>query len=213
MIGSLLSLVPSLVGLFSSNSAHDDYSAELEKIKEQQKLSQSALQAKSLYAENATRGLAGYETMKEDIQNQLPTTLNESRDWLSGGGVVDFLSRSKAQTDQQLRQLNSANEQQKQKNMSDYAGYLGNNMAYREDQLLQNQSQLGIAKGYNQVDKASTQNKIMGGVGNMLAGIGDEDLAKFIALLSGKKKMTDISDSGNNNGNGKNNNPYATDYA
>jgi len=184
MIGEILSLIPSIVGLFSSNSSHDEYSSDLEKIRAQQKLSNSALQAKSLYAENATRGLAGYETMKQDINNQLPTTLNESKDWLSGGGAVDFLARASANTNQQLRNLNNQNEQQKQNNQEMYAQYLGGTMASREDMLLQNQSQLDVAAGYNNVDKSATQNKIMGGVGNMLAGIADKDLASIIAGLS-----------------------------
>lgn len=184
MIGSLLSLIPSIVGLFSSNSAHDEYSDSLQKIRNNQKLSPSALQAKSMLAENATRGMAGYETMREDIENRLPVTINENRDWLSSGAAVDFLVKSKAQTDQQLRQLNVANAQTKQKNMDTYAGFLGGTMARQENDLLQNQSQLDVAGAYNQVEKSATQNKIMGGVGNMLAGIGDEDISKLVAGLS-----------------------------
>lgn len=192
MIGSLLSLIPSIIGLFSSNDAHDDYTKQLEQIKANQKLSQSSLQAKSLLAENATRGLAGYETIKEDINNQLPTTLNESKDWLSGSGAVDFLARSKASTDQQLRQLNAANEAEKNKNMDIYTQYLGGTMANREYQLQQDQSQLDVAAGYNNVDKAAVQTKTMGGVGNMLAGIADEELYKLIAGLSGSQPSLDM---------------------
>lgn len=185
MLGTLASFIPTIVGLFSSNSAHDEYSDSLQKIRDNQKVSQSAIQARSLLAENATRGMAGYETMKEDIENRLPVTINENRDWLTSGGAVDFLVKSKAQTDQQLRNLAVQNAQAKQGNMNMYSQFLGTNMAQQENQLLQNQSQLDVAKAYNQVDKSATQNKIMGGVGNALAGIGDQDLAKLIALLSG----------------------------
>lgn len=185
MIGEILSLIPSIIGLFGSNKSHDQYSDELNRLNEQQRLSRSALQAKSLLAENATRGLVGLNTMRENVNNQLPTTLNESKDWLTSGGAVDFLSRASAATNKQLLALDMANESAKQDNMKMYAGYLGGAMANREDQLLDNKTQLGVASAYNMADKSATQNKYMFGMGNALAGISDKDLSDIIALLSG----------------------------
>jgi len=190
MLGTILSLVPSIIGLFSSNKASDEYKAELDKIRSEQKISEASLQAKQILAEQATRGLPGYETMKEDINTQTPTTLNEAKDWLTSGGVVDFLARSSAATNKQLRQLDAANEQQKMANINAYAGYLGGPMAAQESDLAARQTQLGIASAYTGAEKAATQNKYMFGMGNALAGIADKDLYELIALLSGKGDYT-----------------------
>lgn len=184
MWSTILSLIPTIAGLFSSNKANDDYQANLDKIKADQRLSQSALQAKALLGENATRGLAGYDTMKEDILSTTPTTLNESRDFLSGSGVVDFLAKSKAMTDQQLRQLNAANEQQKQTNMNTYANYLGGVMANREDSLMQGNNLIELAKGQMDYNQAGTNNKLLGNITGTVGGIADLDWKKIIALLS-----------------------------
>lgn len=184
MWSTLLSLIPSIVGMFSSSNATDEYNSTLESAKANQKLSNSALQAKSLYAENANRGLAGYETMKEDINNQLPETLNASKDWLSGGGAVKFLADASANTNQQLRNLNTQNEQQKQSNMEMYAKYLGGPMAMQENQMQDNRNQLSMYQGMNNYNQAGTQNQLLGQVTGSLGKLGDMDWSKLIALLS-----------------------------
>lgn len=188
MLGTILSLIPSIIGLFSSNEASDEYRAELEKIRSQQKISGAARQAQQLYAEKATQGMPGYETLKQETQSRQAESVREAQDWLTGGGVVDFLARSSAATNQQLRQLDIANEQQKMANIGAYAGYLGGPMAGYETDLAGRQTQLGIASAYTGAEKSATQSKYMFGMGNALAGIADEDLYQLIALLSGEGK-------------------------
>jgi hypothetical protein len=189
-VGALLSLIPSIINMFTSSSSANKYQEKVDDIKNRQKISDSALQAKALFAENAARGLQGYETIKEDINNQMPTTLNESRDWLTGGGVVDYLTRAQANTAKQLRDLNMANEQEKQRNMQMYAQYLGGSMANREDALQNSQNELDIAAANAGVYKdASLSNTLTGMAGNLL-GVSTGDLAGIIALLSGRKDVS-----------------------
>lgn len=184
MISEILSLITNAIGMASSNNATNDYNKRLEEIKNQQKISDSALQAKQILAENAGRGLAGYETMKEDINNQLPTTLGSAKDWLTGGGVVDFLSRSQASTNQQLRDLNAKDEKTRQNNLQMYANYLGGPMASQENRLLENQSQIGIGQAVNVADKNWRNMLYTNAMTDQLGGIGDTDWVKLIALLS-----------------------------
>lgn len=184
MISEILSLITNAIGMASSNNATNDYNKRLEEIKNQQKISDSALQAKQILAENAGRGLAGYETMKEDINNQLPTTLGAAKDWLTGGGVVDFLSRSQASTNQQLRDLNAKDEKARQNNLQMYANYLGGPMASQENRLLENQSQIGIGQAVNVADKNWRNMLHTNAMTDQLGGIGDTDWVKLIALLS-----------------------------
>lgn len=184
MISEILSALGSIIGGFTANNASNQYNGALEGIKKMQKIPDSALQAKAILAENAGRGLAGYETMKEDINNQLPTTLGAAKDWLTGGGVVDFLSRSQASTNQQLRALNAENEQARQNNLQMYANYLGGPMASQENRLLENQSQIGIAQAVNNADRADTTLNYMNSATGQLGKIGDTDWSNLIALLS-----------------------------
>jgi len=184
MISEILGLITDVIGMASSNNATNDYNKRLEEIKNQQKISDSALQAKAILGENAGRGLAGYETMKEDINNQLPTTLGAAKDWLTGGGVVDFLSRSQASTNQQLRDLNAKDEKARRDNMEMYASYLGGPMASQENRLLENQSQIGIGQAVNVADKNWRNMLYTNAMTDQLGGIGDTDWVKLIALLS-----------------------------
>jgi len=184
MLSEILSLITNAIGMASSNNATNDYNSALEGIKNQQKIPDSVLQAKAILGENAGRGLAGYETMKEDINNQLPTTLGAAKDWLTGGGVVDFLSRSQASTNQQLRDLNAKDEKARQNNLQMYANYLGGPMASQENRLLENQSQIGIGQAVNVADKNWRNMLHTNAMTDQLGGIGDTDWVKLIALLS-----------------------------
>jgi hypothetical protein len=189
MIGEILGLVTDVMGMLSSSDANADYQAKLDKIKADQKLSSSALQAKALLGENATRGLAGYDTMKEDILSSTPTTLNESRDFLSGSGVVDFLAKSKAMTDQQLRQLNATNEQQKQTNMNTYANYLGGAMAGEENRLNAINTGLSMNQSNADIYNQAQQNASLANMATRVGKTADTDWAKIIGLLS-KSEMS-----------------------
>ena len=184
MVGEIIGAITDIIGMVSSNNATNDYNKRLEEIKNQQKISDSALQAKQILAENAGRGLAGYEPMKEDINNQLPTTLGAAKDWLTGGGVMDFLSRSQASTNQQLRALNAENEQARQNNMQMYANYLGGAMANQENRLLENQSQIGIGQAVNEADKKANAMGYVNGLAGQLGQLGDTDWSKLISLFS-----------------------------
>ncbi len=184
MISEILGLITDIIGMGVSNKATNDYNQRLEEVKNQQKISDSALQAKAILAENAGRGLAGYETMKEDINNQLPTTLGAAKDWLTGGGVVDFLSRSQASTAQQLRDLNAKNEQTRRDNLELFANYLSGTMANQENRLLENQSQIGIGQAVNVADSNWRNMRYTNAMTGQLGSIGDTDWLKLIGLLS-----------------------------
>ena len=176
-------MIPSIVSMFSSAGAHDAYSNDLTNLQKQQKLSGSDILARNMLAENANRGLAGYETTKEDINNQLPETIGESKDWMNGSNVVDFLSKSKATTDKQLRDLNIQNEAQRNKNQDTYATFLSS-LGAKEQQLLANRTALGENIALNNADKS---NSFVNGLTNLVGGVGkagDMDWTKLIALMS-----------------------------
>ena len=185
MIGEIISLIPEIVGLFSSNSAHDEYGAELQKIKEQQKVSEAARRAEGIYASMSNQGLAGYETMKQDIRSTLPETLGATKDWLTSGQAVDYIARASANADKQIRNLNAVNENQLMSNRNQYAQFLGNDMARYENKALDDQSQMGVNIAYNDLLRKGDLSQNLGTVINKTGSILDKDWSKIIALLSG----------------------------
>lgn len=183
-IGALISLIPTIASLFASNKGHNQYGKDLEAIRKAQQPSQAMLQARSLYAENATRGLPGYETYKQDIENTIPETLNQSKDWLTGNGAIELLGSARARADQQIRQLNAANDQARMGNMDAYGRFLSGPMAADEINLRNTVNELAVGQAYNKADKGAAGSNIMGQFSNTLSKLSDEDLSKLIALLS-----------------------------
>lgn len=203
MISEILGIANTLLGMLNSNESHDQYGQQLEALKKQQQVSASAQRAANIYGALASQGLPGYESMREDVQNQLPTTLGEAQDFLTSGSAVDFIARSKAETDKQLWGLNMANAQSKQDNMGRYAAFLGGPMAQYEQMALGNQTDIGLMEAQNMMNKNSLQNDYMTSL-TKAAGSGlDANWAKIAALLS---------KSGKNNNGGIDFNSQFTDY-
>lgn len=187
MIGALLSAIPSVISLLNSDSAADEYKSAVQAAKENQRLSPAMLKAQSMMAENATRGLAGYEGMKEDINASLPTTMNQAKDWLSGAGAIDFLAKAKAAQDADIRKLNYANAQQRQANEAAYAGFMSGPMATEENRLNSTLTGLDMNAANADVYSSAAENNIWMTLANNLGKGTTEDASNFISLLSKKQ--------------------------
>lgn len=183
-VGALISLIPTIASLFASNKGHKQYGEDLDAIRKNQRMSDSLLQARSLYAENATRGLPGYENIRQDIENTIPETLNQSKDWLTGNGAIEMLGSARARADQQIRNLNAQNEQARLNNTMQYGQFLSGPMAAEDINMRNTQNELAVASAYNKADKSASANNILGQFSNNIAKMSDEDLSKLIALLS-----------------------------
>ena len=192
MISEILGVIGDVVGMIGSNNASADYSAKLREAAEKQRVSRSAKEAERILAENATRGLAGYETMKTDINSQTPTTLNAAKDWLTSGGVVDFLAQSQAATNKQLRELDSLNEAKRFDNEKLLAGYLGGPMAEYENQALVDKTQLQLGADASDYGAAGKRNDYINSIFGQLGVLGDTDWSKIVALLSKGENTLDF---------------------
>lgn len=187
MIGAILSAIPSVISLLNADSASDDYKKAVDAVKANQRLSPSMLKAQQVMAENATRGLAGYEGMKEDIYSSLPTTMNQAKDWLSGAGAIDFLAKAKAGQDADLRKLGYANEQARQANEAAYAGFLSGPMASEENRLSSTLTGLDMNAANADVYSSAAHNNIWMTLANNLGQSTTDDLTNLIAGLSGNQ--------------------------
>ena len=193
MISEIVGVLGDVLGMVTSAGASNEYADELDKLRDEQKISRAAKKAESIYREQATQGLPGYESMREEIQGQTPMTLGQAQDWLTSGGVADFLAKSQASTNQQLRQLSQANEQTKMQNQTNYAQFMGGPMAAMEASVLQNQTQLGAASAYMDYDKSAKQTDYWQSMFGRFGGMADQDWSDLAALFS-KKSVLDGSD-------------------
>jgi len=178
-----------------SGEANDDYYAELEKIKAGQTLASEYLEAQSVYESLANQGLPYYEQQKAEIDTSIPTTLNQARDYLNGGGMVDALKSIYSNTQQQKRQLDVANAQQRIANQQAYGQFLGGVKAPAQQHVSDVKTELALQQAEAQItgtkDKLAFANYGASGLdpNNILNLLGSGDLSKIISLLLAKKKQ------------------------
>ena len=193
---SVVGLLASIIGGAISSSANKDYQAELDKQIENQRVSAALNQAEQIYKEQAMRGLPYYEQQKAEIETSIPTSLNQARDYLSGGGMVDALTSIYSNTQQQKRQLDVANAQQRIANQQAYGRFLGQVKAPAEQHVSDIQTELALEKAEAEVIR---QQDILGFANagaanldpmNILNLLGSSDLSKILSLLLAKKKQT-----------------------
>jgi len=196
MFSSIVGLLASIIGGAVSSSANKDYQAELDDQIEKQKVSEALNQAEQIYKEQATRGLPYYEQQKAEIETSIPTTLNQARDYLSGGEMVDALKSIYSNTQQQKRQLDVANAQQRIANQQAYGQFLGSTLAPAQERVAAAQTALSLQKAEAEVTR---QQDMLGFANagaanldpmNILNLLGSSDLSKFFSLLLAKKKQT-----------------------
>jgi hypothetical protein len=129
----------------------------LQTVRDKQSLAKSWNTAGGVYGELSGQGSPGFESEKEDIYSQLPTTISEGKDFLTSGGLVDYLAKSYTKQNQALRQLNASNDAARIENKRTYGGFL-QNKAGAETAL--NTQNLGLDLSKIQMGEARTQDKL-----------------------------------------------------
>ena len=161
MVTEVISLVGTLANLisgFASNSSHKKTGASLSEMQKNLKIPDAINQAEALYRSDLGTGLPGYETMKSEIKSETPTTLNEAKDYLTGGGMVDALSKLYTKENQQIRALDTANEGAKIENKRRYENFLETNKSRYEYMTDQEKRELELGKIGN--EQARTQDNL-----------------------------------------------------
>ena len=151
MIGAILAIVGSIVNGILSSGASGKYAKQLEEIKENQKVSEATKEGESIYQQMSHYGLPGYESEMSEIDTHIPTTLNQIKDYVSSGSLVDAVSSLSANVSKQKRQLSAANEAALLENKRAYANYLGGVSGPQEMGVQDKQTQLAIAQAYEKL--------------------------------------------------------------
>src|ERR1035437_3656071 len=126
MVGEVLGGIESLIGMFTQQGQTKEEKAQLDELARQNKVASGVWRGENILAEQGNQGLAGYEGMREEVKSELPTTLNQFKDSVAAGSLVDMLGNFQARQDKSLRSLSQQNSQAQTANRQKYAEYLGN---------------------------------------------------------------------------------------
>ena len=173
MIASGLGLISTIMGMIGSSVANRRAKNELDALAAGQKISPAIGQGEQIYREMASQGLPGYENRLSDIDQSVPMTANQLRDFLSGGGAVDMINRIWSNRNKAVTDLQTADDAAKIENRQRLAQYLAGVVAPAQERLQDNLSSLSMAKiGINQ---AQTQD-IMNYINTLLNTVGNDRL-------------------------------------
>ena len=172
-IGSIATLLQGLIGDKSYKKTQDELNQEALSAR----LSEYTQRGVGIMNELGNTGLQGYNQMKQEVDSQIPTTLNEAKDYLSSGGLVDALSKIYTQSSAQKRDLGVANANALLENKQKLASYLGQVAGPQDTMASDEKRKIDLLKIANQsAQSQNTQDLLSGGIKGltkMLGGSGN----------------------------------------
>jgi len=167
---NLMSIFSDIVNTVGSINTHDKYAQQLTDIEKNLKVPASAIIAQNILKSLTNQGIAGIEGEKGDIASKGVVTLNNAKDFLTSGGMLDFLSKSTAMQMEEERKLNTENAQQEQANIEKYAGYMGTTMANFQQNLADKKTQLKADIAGVEADKSASIYKNLSDITGVVGG-------------------------------------------
>lgn len=199
MLASLIPLLSSVISGAASGFAHRDTIDTINEERRKAQVPDAVLRASNILQEQAGQGLSNYEQQRADIQSQIPTSLNQIKDFVSGGGMVDAISSLYSKQNQSLRTLDTQNEDARKQNLNTYANFLGGTQGSYEQKAQDTQRMLALlAAGEKQAmtqDKLNYANQGAGGLdptGDLFKMLSSTDVSGFLAALLAKKGNNEI---------------------
>jgi hypothetical protein len=191
MISEILGVVDQVIGMINANEAQGKYRQTLDELARHQGVPESARLAQEIYRSKASSGLAGKEKMEENILSMYPETMNEAKAWLTGPGASDYIARTSAAVNKQLRDLEVLDEQALERNIKQYAEFMGNTLGGYEERALDRSTNLQAMSANAAFAGANTSSDYLSGILGNIGSLGDSDWSKIIALLSKSKSTED----------------------
>ena len=186
MFTEILGLLGSVVNMIGSSDSNEKTQEEIYALREKNKISEALKKAVNMASESAAGGLPGYESIQSDIKSELPTTLNQMRDMVSGGTLTDIMTQLYTRQNKSLRDLDVTNEQAKIANKKNLQDLLSGAMAGAETNQLATEMSLGLTSAALQQqgtkDQMSYLNQLLGGAGKFFD---SKEWSDLIAGLSG----------------------------
>jgi len=158
MVGAILGLLSLVLGMGSSASANKKSKAELDAIAAKQRIPEGVLAGENILREQAGGNIPGFENRKSEIESSVPQTINQMKDYVSGGGLISALSNIYTKSNEEKRQLNDTNSEFQVNAKNRLASYLGGVKGGAETNLQNDLNSISLAKvGVNQ---AGTQDRL-----------------------------------------------------
>ena len=194
MIGEIIGAIGSIVNMINSSSSGEKTQEEIDALRKKNTIPPALLQALGMAGEQATRGLAGYETMQEDTKSELPTTLNQIRDMAGSGALTDVLTQLYTKQNKSLRDLSISNEQAKMANKKNLQDLLSGDMARAQNTQLSTDMSLALSqiagRQQGKKDQMAYISELLGAVG----GVANSDWSDIIAGFSKQNKTNPLGD-------------------
>jgi hypothetical protein len=179
----ILGLLGSVIGSFTQNSQTNSTQKQLNAMMGQNVISPYLVQGEHMLEEQTNQGVANYQGQREEIQSELPTTLNQIKDYASAGTLLDTLGKFQASQNKQLRALANQNAQAKMGNKANLAQYMAGVMGPADQQRMATNEQLQLGQIITQQQgNASQQKSLMQGLGD-IGKFGDSDNSGWLAGL------------------------------
>lgn len=184
MVGAILGLLSSIIGSISANSANNKSQSELDALAGKQKVPDSVRAGEQIMREQASGNMPGYDNQMSNIDSSQAQTINQAKDYVSGGGLLSALSNIYTKGNEQKRGVMDANSMFQTQAKDKLASYLGQVSGGAEQTVQNDLNSLALAKvGINQAGTQDTLNFMNTG----LNAVGNDKglLAIINQLLSG----------------------------
>jgi len=158
----------------TSIKSNKETQAMVDNLRNKNVLSPALLESLNMVGEQSNQGLPGYENMVSETKGRIPSTLNQIRDAVNSGEMMDTVTNLYTKQNETLNQLAVANAQTKTGNKEKLSGFLANDLAPAQDK--QRHTGFGLAIGKDEVrqqgvkDNQSYLADILGKVGGSSGG-------------------------------------------
>lgn len=194
MIGAGLGLLSSVMGIISSANANARTRRQIDELAAKQKMPAAIGQGEAIMRDLATKGLPGYQNQLSEINESVPMTINQMRDFITSGGAIEMANKLWSGRNKAVNQLQSADDAARVQNRQQLADYLSRVVAPAQSRLQDDINSLAMARmGTNQAQTQDLLNFVNTGlnaVGN------DKGLYKWLGTKLGYDTDDDKDDSG-----------------
>jgi hypothetical protein len=149
VVGTAAGILGDAWNWVTSIKSNKETQAMVDALRNKNVLSPALLDSLNMVGEQSNQGLPGYENIVSEEKGKLPTTLNQIRDSVSSGNMMDIVTNLYTKQNQDLNQLAVADAQTKAKNKEKLSGFLANELAPAQDK--QRSTEFGLTIGKDRV--------------------------------------------------------------
>ena len=146
LLDSVLGIVGDVANWATGSQSNKKTQNMLSELQSANVIAPATLQAENMYAEQANEGLPGFQSMLSEEKSMLPTTLNQVRDSVNSGQLMDLVTKLYTKQNQGINQLSIANANAKLGNRQKFSGFLSGAMTTAEQRKQDINTGLTISK-------------------------------------------------------------------